>query len=76
MRKITIEAFKNLKPLGSVDRDSVYGFFAMSEKVHSRQCEDISIGDTAFVYNIQPNVDDPDVKETLSVEQLVIVEQQ
>lgn len=57
--KITIEEFKNLIPSNSPDRKSPYGAFAI-ERSHTKQCENLEIGDTVFYLVLSPKLDDPD----------------
>lgn len=48
METITMDEFKALVPIDSPDREEAFGLFAISEKGHKNQCENLKVGDTVF----------------------------
>lgn len=48
MRTITIYEFINLSTAGAPSRTEAFGRFALNEKVHKKQCENLKIGGTVF----------------------------
>jgi len=74
METITIEEFKNLESYVSLDKEQVYGDFAIPFGVHKSQCKNIKLGNSVFFLRVEPGLEAKVASLNLTVIEAIVVE--